>query len=456
MFWHWKKMINNYRSRKIGNKYLVTTDHGSVCILDKSEMIKLKSLEHDKKFYDAGIILDDNNIEEVTRLYSQRLKHVSQGTSLHIVVVTLRCDMSCIYCHASSKSKSEKGFDMDKDTAKKTVDFIFQSPSPSVTIEFQGGEPLLNFEIIKFITEYAYEKNEVAKKNLRLTIVTNMTTMDNEKMEYIIDNDIDICSSLDGPKELHDKNRLCKTSNYNQVTDWLKKFAAEYKKRGLNKSINAVPTLTKDSLNYSKEIVDEFVSLGLRVIHLRSLNKLGVAKKVWGQIKYTPQEFLKFWKETVTYIAKLQDRGVKISERMVNIMTDKFTKERDPNYLELRVPCGAAIGQLTYNHDGKIYTCDEARMIGDDLFMLGTVENSYPDIVTCDKACAVLNASINDQFMCDNCAYKPFCGLCPVCNYSEQGSIIAKIPQTDRCTIYMDQFDWVISEKIINKKATKR
>jgi len=452
MSWDLRRMINNYRSRKVGNRYVVTTDHGSVSILDRKEMSKLKSLKDDRKFYDAGITIDEGNISEVTRKYSQRIKHISQGTSLHIIVVTLRCDMSCIYCHASSKHEDNKAYDMDHDTAKKTVDLLFQSPNRHVTIEFQGGEPLLNWEIIKYITKLAKIKNETAQKDLRMTIVTNMTQMDSEKMKFIIDEDIDICASLDGPKELHDKNRPCKVSNYEQVTKWLKRFREEYKKRGIERSINAVPTLTRESLKYPKEIVDEYVELGLKVIHLRFLNHLGVAKKTWANIKYTTDEYIEFWKSAVTYIDSLQKKGVRVSERMVDIMVDKFTKEKDPNYLELRVPCGAAIGQLTYNHDGKVYTCDEARMIGEDLFMLGTVDDTYADLVTCDKACAVLNASINDQFMCDNCAYKPFCGLCPVCNYTEQGSIIAKIPQTDRCKIYIEQFDWVISEKIIKKK----
>ena len=134
-------------------------------------------------------------------------------------------------------------------------------------------------------------------------------------------------------------------------------------------------------------------------------------------------------------------------------MLRKINSEFDPNYLELRSPCGAAIGQIAYNYNGDIYTCDEARMIEDDLFLLGSVlDDEYKDVVTCDKACAVINASINDQYICNNCAYKPYCGICPVCNYAEQGSVIGKITQTSRCRIFMEQFDWVIKEKFINNK----
>ena len=137
-------------------------------------------------------------------------------------------------------------------------------------------------------------------------------------------------------------------------------------------------------------------------------------------------------------------------------MINKIQNEFDPNYLDLRSPCGAAIGQLTYNYNGNIYTCDEARMIGDDLFLLGNVKkDKYKDIVTSDKACATVAASINDQYICNDCVYKPYCGICPVCNYAEQGSVIGKIPQTDRCKIFKEQFNWVVREKFINKEDNR-
>jgi radical SAM protein with 4Fe4S-binding SPASM domain len=209
-------------------------------------------------------------------------------------------------------------------------------------------------------------------------------------------------------------------------------------------------TLTKDSLAYPREIVDEYVSLGLSTIYLKFLNNLGDARKTWKRIEYTADEYLDFWREAVSYIDGLQKQGKDIEEFMVRTMQTKIGSRYDPNFLELRSPCGASIGQLVYGHEGKVYTCDEGRMVGDDLFMLGDVKvHSMKDLVTGKKACSVLNASINDQYICDNCAYKPYCGLCPVCSYAESGSIITEVSQTNRCRIYMAQFDWVVKEKFI-------
>lgn len=449
--------INNYRFKKLGDDYFVTTDHGSHCILSEEEFKKFRQNNVDEilreKLIEKEIILDDTNMEDAVMLMRNRNNFLFAGTSLHIIVVTLKCNMNCIYCHASSKDKDSCEFDMDKETARKTVDFIFQTPNDNITIEFQGGEPMLNWDVVKYITEYAEEKNKSEKKNMFLTMVTNMTKMDDEKMNYLINHFVSVCTSLDGPRELHDYNRkFVEGNNYEQVVYWIKKFNEEYTKRGIDdRRSNALVTLTRKSLDYPKEIIDEYVNLGLKTIHLRFLNHLGVAKNSWSQINYSVEEYMDFWKKAGEYIKELNKEKVEINEMMTSIMINKMNNEVDPNYLELRSPCGAAIGQMAYNYNGDIFTCDEARMIGDDLFLLGNVDrDNYQDVVSCDKACATVSASINDQYVCDDCVYKPYCGVCPVCNYSTQGSVIGKISDTDRCKIFKKQFDWVVKDKFIN------
>ncbi len=451
--------LNNYRSRKFGNRHFLTTDHGSFCILSDKEFRKLKGnkFDDDKKLFrlleEREIILNEKNIGETIRLTRNRLHYLSKGTSLHIIVLTRRCNMNCIYCQAGSAPAGKKGFDMDRETAKRTVDFIFQTPAKNFTVEFQGGEPLLNWDVLAYIVKYAKERNRTAGKNMRISVVTNLSLMDEEKFRFLVDEGIRICTSFDGPKQIHDSNRILSgRSNYEQVVGWLERFRTEYKKRNINAmGVSALVTLTRKSLGYPEEIVDEYVKAGLNLIHLRFLHRLGVAKATWSEINYSVDEYLDFWKKAVNHIEKLKSKGININERMVAIMARKIGNELDPDYLDMRSPCGAAIGQLAYNYDGDIFTCDEARMLDEDLFRLGNVnEDIYTDIVTCDKACAVINSSINDQYVCDNCAYKPYCGICPVCNYAEQGNIIGKISETDRCKIFKAQFDWVVSKKFIN------
>ncbi|MBD3164011.1 His-Xaa-Ser system radical SAM maturase HxsB [Candidatus Woesearchaeota archaeon] len=448
--------LNAYRFKKFNNKYAVTTDQGTLTILTEKEFSSLQSRKITNKLKQklkkGSILVDDSNMGRAVAATAKKYSFLFKGASLHIIVATLRCNMNCIYCQTSSKHTNKKGFDMGKDTARRTVDFIFQSPNNNITIEFQGGEPLLNWPIVKYIIEYAENKNKAGKKNLLLTIVTNMTEMDTKKMDYLIFHKVNVCTSLDGPKKLHDLNRpFAETSNYGIVAKWIRRFQQEYKKRGIkDRQINAIPTLTRQSLRYPKEIVDEYVRLGLNNIHLRFLHNLGVARKTWPKISYSPDSYLDFWKKAVQHISRLRKKGIDIKERIVSIILDKINNDTDPGYLDLRSPCGAAIGQLLYNYDGSIYSCDEARMIGEDIFMLGRVStHSYRDVLSSHKALSIVNASINDQYICDSCIYKPYCGICPVCNYAENNNIIPKISESSTCKIYKAQFDHVLKENFI-------
>jgi His-Xaa-Ser system radical SAM maturase HxsB len=381
--------------------------------------------------------------KEIVKRLAQKYSFLSQGTSLHIMVVTLRCNQKCVYCHASSRPMSAKGMDMSMETATKAVDFIFQSPSPKLSIEFQGGEPLANFETVKHIVGYA--KKKASGRELLMTIVTNLSLMDKEKLRFLINNDVGICTSIDGPKFLHDKNR---PNGYDPAVKWIRIIQDEYRTRGIrNRRINALPTITRESLRYPIEIVDEYRRLGFRGIHLRFINKLGFGTR--GDIDYPAEEYIEFWKKAMDHILDMNRKGTYFEERLSTVILTKIFKT-EPNYLDLRSPCGAAIGQLTYGHDGKVYSCDEGRMLGDELFMLGRLEDGYRKII--ESGCPIVSASINDSQYCELCVYKPYCGICPVCNYAEQGSLVAVVPSTRHCRIYMACFDYIF-EKLQSKET---
>lgn len=449
---------NNFRFRKFGKELLVTTDQGTWITLNKKELDLLMedSVSDDRKLFtmleEKGIIITEKNREAVIEKMRQKYGFLYQGTSLHIIVPTLRCNMNCIYCHANSRPENSNGYDMDEETARKTVEFIFQTPSQCINIEFQGGEPLLRFDIVKVIIEYAHELNKRYKKLLVISLVTNMTLMDDKKLQYLIEKDVGICTSLDGHKELHNKNRpFGKGDSHAAAVKWIKKIMEEYRKRGIeNRRANALITITKFSLPYWKEIVDEYERIGIGDIFFRSLNNLGSAKSSWDRISYTAEEYAEFWRKTIDYVLELNKKGKNIREWFTWIMLRKILNGEEPNFFEQRSPCGAAIGQLAYNYNGDIYSCDEARMTGDDVFLLGNVKKDvYRDIMTSGQVCALIASSVNDTQICDSCVFKPWCGLCPVCNYAEHGSTIAKIPETSKCKIFKSQFEYIF-DKIMN------
>lgn len=105
--------------------------------------------------------------------------------NLHMIVATLRCNCLCKYCHASSIDMSAKQYDMSWETARKTIDLIFQSPSDDIKIEYQGGEPLLNWDIVKESILYAKFVNKIAKKDLSFVICTNLMQISKEQIDFI-------------------------------------------------------------------------------------------------------------------------------------------------------------------------------------------------------------------------------------------------------------------------------
>jgi His-Xaa-Ser system radical SAM maturase HxsB len=457
-----KLIFNRVRYKKIKDSYFLTTDDGSWVLLDEKDFKAFEKEKLDARltqlFEDNSLIITPNNENKVIEKTKEKYGFLYGGANLHIIVPSLRCNMKCVYCHASSVPANKKGYDMTKETAKKTVDFIMQSPNQFLNIEFQGGEPLLQFETIKYIIDCVKEKNAVSKKSIQFTIVTNLNAIDKKKLEYLIENNVAICTSLDGPKEIHDANRPLgiNSGSYENVVKWTKIVQEECDKRGNKNKPGALLTVTKIALKNPKKIVDEYVACGFESIHLRFMNSLGCASGTWSDIGYTAEEFIDFWKKAMDYIIQLNIKGTIMKERLVMVILRKLLSIRKgEDYLDLRSPCGAAIGQLLYNYDGSIYTCDEGRMVGNDIFKIGTVDQKYPEVLTSNKVCAIVSSSINDCFICDDCVYKPYCGLCPVCNYFEQGSIIAKVPETKRCKIYMAMFDYIAEKYFFDNNAKK-
>lgn len=195
-----------------------------------------------------------------------------------------------------------------------------------------------------------------------------------------------------------------------------------------------------------KELVDEYINLGLENIFIRPLTRLGKADDNWKNIGYEAEEFLHFYKKALDYIIQKNKEGIFLSEGHSNIFLKKILLNQPVNYMELRSPCGGGIGQLAYYYDGNIYTCDEGRMLsemGDDTFCLGNVySHSYKDLMEseCTKAMCI-SSCIECLPICSSCVYMPYCGTCPVINLAQNGTVFAKNPKEYRCKIHSGILD---------------
>ncbi|MBM4353186.1 MAG: His-Xaa-Ser system radical SAM maturase HxsB [Deltaproteobacteria bacterium] len=450
--------LSPFRFGRIRDQVLVTNEAGGFVLLSEGEFEALMEGSLDEgspkheELKSKHFFRSDEATASLARDYARKNAFLFSGPYLHIVIVTLRCNEVCVYCHASRRDVSEVAFDMKPELARQVVDTIFESPSPVINIEFQGGEPLVNWETVRFLIDYSVEKNRTARKKLEFSLVTNLSLMDDAKLAFLMSNNVQICTSIDGPKAVHDHNRkLLKGSSYDQAVQWMRKADQAYREKGLDPDlyhVEALLTVTRETLKHPREVVDEYVRLGRKAIFLRPLNPFGFAARTFQSIGYTPDEFLRFYFEAMDYMIDLNRRGVEILERTAAILLTKMLTPVDPNYLDLRSPCGAGIGQVAYNYDGTVFTCDEGRMLyqqGDDMFQIGTIpESRYQDLTGSPTVKALAVASCLDNIPgCVDCVFKPYCGVCPVYNYAQQGGIFGQMPTNERCRIYRSILEYL-------------
>jgi len=446
------------------NRSLLITDLGRIAVLSQEEFTAMQRSEFSeqlfKKLEQAHIIATEKNRPKMVEDYRLRFGHVCEGVSLHIVNPTMRCNQNCLYCYANSKPleskgfaegefpkafSAEKGFDMDLETAKKIVDFAWQSPSKGIVIEFQGGEPLANFPIIEYIVNYAKEKKG---KNVHWRLVSNLTLMDGTIASFLQKNEIfDLCTSLDGQKEVHDKNRpMAKGSSHAKTVYWIERLQKEF---GF-KNLGALCTVTKNSLPFAKEIVDSYAALGFHDITLVPLRKIGLAAKNWEKIGYGPEQYLSFWKQAVEYCIQLSRQGRQISEQIAALSLAKMNRVEPSHHTCFSKPCGAALMQCSYQPNGDIFSCDEAKAV--PIFRIGNVEQTYKQVFTSPEALNIVSLSTSLGFACNECKFTGFCRLCPAMIYSTQGNLVPKLAFDEECKTKKAQFEFLL-EKLFSTDA---
>ena len=384
------------------------------------------------------IIMDDDSTVAVDLLalkYRTRQYRVSQFTDLHIFVVTLRCDYTCKYCQVSRRMEGAEAFDMSQDTAIRSLKLMFMSPSQSLKIEFQGGEPLLNFDLIKFIVKSAKEMNLTEDRHLQFVITSNLTFVNDELIEFCDKNDIYISTSLDGPEDIHNKNRPRPNKDgYIKTIQGIKKIQNSL---GFNK-VSALMTTTVDSLERPREIIDEYVNQNLHSIFLRPLSPYGFAIKTKQTEKYNIDNWMEFYREGLRYIIDLNKAGYFMVEQYTAIILKKIFDPANPGYVDLQSPAGIGISAVVYNYDGDVYASDEARMLkemGDEKFKLGNVlTNNYNEIFGSDILLDTLEESLSESApMCSDCGLVTYCGADPVYHYATQGDVVGKKPLSFFC-----------------------
>jgi len=438
------------------DRYLLTNLAGEYITLKKEVMqpFVLHQLNEDSEDYinlRSRQFLHDEHNPIASDLLSLKLRtrfsSLPQFTSLHIFVVSLRCEHSCPYCQVSRQSEDKGSFDMTEEIAEKALQLVFKSPSPMIKIEFQGGEPLLNFEMIKYVVKKALQINQTEKRSLDFVIATNLALIDHEILVFCKDHGIHISTSLDGPEDLHNKNRPRPGKNSYQKT-----LEGIYLSREIlgRDSVSALMTTTESSLGRVKEIIDEYLALDFGGIFLRHLSPYGFAIKTKSYLAYSTDRWLDFYKEGLEYIIELNKKGIDFREYHACTVLTKMLTSNNPGFVDLMSPSGMGIAAVVYNYDGTVHPSDESRMLaemGDNTFKLGNVfDNTYEEIFSSDALLTPLEESFAlSAPMCSDCAYEPYCGSEPVYHHGIHKDFLGRKPSSDFCHRNMTIFKYLIT-----------
>lgn len=429
--------------RLSSGRMLVTNNGGEFAILERdvfdrlvngrlasgtAEYLDLKA----KGFLTHGP--DATTLRVASSQWRTKKAFLERGPKLHIFVPTLRCNQSCGYCQASRANIDAHGVDMSRQDASLAIDLMLAAPSPRVVMEFQGGEPMLAIDLVRWMVETTEERAALLGKQVNYVICTNLTLLTDEQLEFFKVHRIAISTSLDGPASIHDRNRpLSGSASHATVITNLRR-CDEVLGEG---NASALMTTTAHSLGRAKEIIDEYVAVGQRSIFLRELNPYGYAAKSSKALGYDIEVFTAFYAEGLDYILDLNRQGTFIAEGYARTLLSKILTPFGVGFVDLQSPTGEGFGVVLYNHDGYVYASDEARMLaemGDPSFRLGHVADGYHKLFLGETMQCLAAAGVAEALPgCSDCVYVPYCGADPIRHYRTQNDLIGHRPSSDFC-----------------------
>lgn len=348
--------------------------------IDEAEA-ELKELE------DQGVLYSkDNNIVS-------KIKPTLKAMCLN---VAHDCNLTCQYCFASQGDYKAKRSLMSVETGKKALDFLLQNSGArkNLEVDFFGGEPLMNFDVVRELVQYGREEEIKHGKNFRFTITTNAVLLDEEKMAFINRHFDNIVLSLDGRKTVNDKIRktLSGKGSYDLIIPKMKQ-AVESRK---DKSYFIRGTFTGENLDFAKDVAHMrdigFTKLSMEPVVTDPGNPL--------EIKASDLETVKKEYENLYYLYK-ESMG---TEKDFNFFHFEMDLENGPCVYKRISGCGAGNEYIAITPEGHIYPCHQ--FVGDTDFILGDLETG---ILRKDIQDVFYSSNVMEKEDCKECWAKYFC-----------------------------------------------
>lgn len=423
-------MVHCYKNN--GYNIVLDVNSGSVHVVDEVtyDVISMyeendadKIVEALKNSYDENEIREAiDEVEELKnseQLFTEDIyrQYITDFKSRQTVVKAMclhiahDCNLACKYCFAEEGEYHGRRALMSLEVGKKALDFLIENSGNrrNLEVDFFGGEPLMNFDVVKELVAYGRSKEKEHNKNFRFTLTTNGVLLNDEIAEFLNKEMANVVLSLDGRKEVNDQMRPFRNGkgSYDLIVPKFQKLAesrnqTNYYVRG---------TFTRDNLDFSQDVI-HFADLGFKQM---SIEPVVGADDDFYSIKEEdlPKIMEEYDKLAVEYIKREKEgRGFNFFHFMIDL-------EQGPCVAKRLSGCGSGTEYLAVTPWGDLYPCHQ--FVGQDEFLLGNVFDGIDKQDICNefKLC-----NVYAKEKCNNCFAKFYCsGGCAANSYKFHGSI---------------------------------
>ncbi|PIQ86001.1 MAG: hypothetical protein COV73_05220 [Candidatus Omnitrophica bacterium CG11_big_fil_rev_8_21_14_0_20_43_6] len=323
------------------------------------------------------------------------------------------CNLRCRYCwndRGSYGADSDSSQMMSKQTAFKAIDLLVKESKGArdLVIDFYGGEPLLNFDLIKEVIEYCNKIKHTKKINFRFLLATNATLLTKETGEFLIKNGVDIAVSLDGSRKIQDAQRpfFDGRGSFDAVLENIKSIRQDYRKRLVGRA-----TFTPYSTDLTKTF-NFLRNLGFDRIEMCESEKAGYGLETSNQFFFSGSKGLSRLKSIYNKLARFYARQVvKGNLTYENTYFNRFFKQLSRLYHIQSVvgTCSAGFSLMSVDIDGSIYPC--TAFVGVEKFKIGNVKCGIKE----KKLKDFFKIRISSSESCKKCWARRLCRGCGSC-----------------------------------------
>ena len=321
------------------------------------------------------------------------------------------CNLRCKYCFASTGDFGKGRKLMTFETGKKAIDFLLEKSldRKNLELDFFGGEPLMNFDVVKQIVEYARSREAEYGKKFRFTITTNGVLLDDDKIDFINREMSNVVLSIDGRKEVNDymRKRVDGSGCYDKIMPAFKKLV---EKRG-DKEYYVRGTFTKNNLDFSNDVFDLYNN-GFDQISVEP-----VVCEASADYAITEKELPAIFKEYERLAERILENEKK--GKKFNFFHFMLDLDQGPCAIKRLRGCGCGNDYVVITPDGDIYPCHQ--FVGIEEFKMGNIDEGTFDT---NMKSYFSKTHVYTKPECKKCWAKFYCsGGCNANNYQYAGDV---------------------------------